>query len=46
MSSLFDTLTIMSPESNLVLPTITLKSVVLPQPLGPKSPYLKRAFKQ
>lgn len=44
ISSLFDALTVMSPESNSVLPTITLKSVVLPQPLGPKSPYLKRIY--
>lgn len=32
----------MTPLSNFVRPTIQFKSVVLPQPLGPKRPYLKK----
>lgn len=33
------------PESILFFPNMHLSNVVLPQPLGPRSPYLKNIFK-
>lgn len=40
MSEMCLLLSFISPESNCKRPTIQLKRVVFPQPLGPKSPYL------